>query len=156
MKKTMLNAPATAIITTIYERRAVRKYKTKPVEKILIEKILDAGRMAPSAINRQPWKFYILTNRKTIDSFSKEIAKAASKLMLKTGIKNVLKNMVHLLRFTHLDDLLKFTGSVFHGAPVVIFITSPRNNEWASPDVGKCCSLNDKLSSLQYLENCLH
>jgi len=27
---------------------------------------------------------------------------------------------------------------IFHGAPVVIFITAPRDNEWASLDVGMC------------------
>ena len=47
-------------LKTIYERRAVRKYKDRPVEKHLVEQLLDAGRMAPSAINRQPWKFYVM------------------------------------------------------------------------------------------------
>ena len=45
-------------IKIIYERRAVRKYKDISVEKNLIEQIIDTGRMAPSAINKQPWKFY--------------------------------------------------------------------------------------------------
>ncbi len=27
---------------------------------------------------------------------------------------------------------------IFHGAPVVIFITAPLNNEWASIDIGMC------------------
>ena len=40
---------------TIYERRAVRRYKDKPVDRKLIEQVLDAGRMAPSAMNKQPW-----------------------------------------------------------------------------------------------------
>jgi len=48
-------------LKTIYERRAIRKYKDKPVDNAIIGEILDAGRMAPPAINKQPWKFYILT-----------------------------------------------------------------------------------------------
>lgn len=125
-------------LKTIYERRAVRKYKDKPVDKEIIEQILDAGRMAPSAINRQPWKFYVITKKETIQSFSKEIAKIAGKEFLKIGLKQILKTAAHLLHFPH--DLRFFKGEyfVFHGAPVVIFITAPRDNEWAALDIGMC------------------
>jgi nitroreductase len=47
--------PATPLLQkAIFERRAVRKYKDTQVEKALIENIVEAGRMAPSAMNRQP------------------------------------------------------------------------------------------------------
>jgi nitroreductase len=65
------------ILKNIFERRAVRKYKNMTVPKDLIGILLDAGRMAPSAMNRQPWKFYVLTDSKKIKSFSKEIAEVA-------------------------------------------------------------------------------
>ena len=39
------------MLKIIYERRAVRKYKDRSVDRTLIEQVLDAGRMAPSAIN---------------------------------------------------------------------------------------------------------
>ncbi len=38
-------------IRSIYERRSIRKYKDKSVPHALIEEILNAGRMAPSAKN---------------------------------------------------------------------------------------------------------
>ncbi len=44
---------------TINERRSIRKYRDKPVEKQLIADIIDAGRAAPSAKNRQPWKYIV-------------------------------------------------------------------------------------------------
>lgn len=31
--------------------------------------------------------------------------------------------------------LLKVTDAIFHGAPVVIFITAPKDNEWAPLDI---------------------
>ena len=68
-----------SILNIIYERRAVRKYKNEPVERNIIEQVIDAGRMAPSAINKQPWQFYVLTNSETIKSFSKQIAEVALK-----------------------------------------------------------------------------
>ena len=130
-----------ATLTTIYERRAVRKYKNKPVEKEIIEQIIDAGRMAPSAINMQPWKFYILTNKEDIIAFSKAIKMGAVKGIFKSGIKRITKTLVSALTFPTKADFAKKEDMVFHGAPVVIFITSPKDSEWASLDIGMCSQI---------------
>lgn len=45
---------------SIYQRRSIRKYTDKQVPKELIEQIIDAGRMSPSAKNRQPWRYIVL------------------------------------------------------------------------------------------------
>ena len=44
------------------ERRSIRSYQDKPVEREKIEKILDAGRLAPSAKNVEPWHFIAVTD----------------------------------------------------------------------------------------------
>lgn len=127
-----------ATLETIYERRAVRKYKDKPVAINLIEQVIDAGRMAPSAINRQPWKFYILTDKATILAFSKQITKSAVRGILKTGIKGIVKTIKDSLHFSHSSHFMDSDDPIFHGAPVVIFLTAPKDNEWASLDIGIC------------------
>lgn len=43
----------------IKQRKSVREYSEKPVEKALIEKIIDAGRVAATARNEQPWEFIV-------------------------------------------------------------------------------------------------
>ena len=43
-------------------RFSVRKYTDEPVSKEDIEYIIDCVRLAPSACNRQPWKFILLTS----------------------------------------------------------------------------------------------
>lgn len=43
----------------INDRRSIRKYKDNTVNKADIEIILKAGLLAPSAKNRQPWKYYV-------------------------------------------------------------------------------------------------
>lgn len=43
----------------ISNRRSIRKYKENAVNKADIETILKAGILAPSAKNRQPWKYYV-------------------------------------------------------------------------------------------------
>lgn len=131
----------TETVKTIYQRRAVRKYKDRPVDRELVEQVLDAGRMAPSAMNKQPWQFYVLTNKELIQTFSGEIAGVAIKGVLKSGIsgiKQVIKAAAGLLHISHGIDLHAIKDPVFYGAPVVIFLTAPRDNEWASLDIGMC------------------
>jgi len=48
-------------------RESIRSYDpTKPVDKAVLEKILDAGRIAPSAANRQPWRFLLVSSREAL------------------------------------------------------------------------------------------
>ena len=44
----------------IKKRRSVRNYRPDPVAKDLLEKIVDAGRLAATAINIQPWEFIVI------------------------------------------------------------------------------------------------
>ncbi|MGQ9733249.1 MAG: nitroreductase family protein [Candidatus Zipacnadales bacterium] len=44
----------------IFSRRSVRKYRPDPVPDEHLERILEAGRQAPSAGNRQPWHFIVV------------------------------------------------------------------------------------------------
>lgn len=125
-------------LNVIYARRAVRKYQSKPVNRALIDQLLNAGRMAPSAINQQPWKFYVLTNKAEIGNISNEISKAAVKGILKSGIKEIINSGKKLFHFSPSIDFLNKEDHIFYGAPVVIIITSPKDNEWASLDVGMC------------------
>jgi coenzyme F420-0:L-glutamate ligase / coenzyme F420-1:gamma-L-glutamate ligase len=48
------------VIKAIRERRSLRRYQDKPVARGLIEQIIEAGTWAPSAHNRQPWRFVVL------------------------------------------------------------------------------------------------
>lgn len=52
----------TEIERVMLERRSVRNFKKTPVPEPLIERILEAGRFAPSAGNHQPWKFTVVTD----------------------------------------------------------------------------------------------
>ncbi len=59
-------------------RQSDRKYSDKPVEKEKLERIIEAGRMAPSACNAQPWKFIVVTEPELLQ----KIAEAASAKLL--------------------------------------------------------------------------
>jgi len=48
----------------IKTRRSIRTYKTDPVPDDILIRILEAGRLAPSAKNIQPWKFIVIKDEK--------------------------------------------------------------------------------------------
>ncbi len=54
----------------ILSRRSVRKFKDTPVERDIIEKLLEAADAAPSACNRRPVKFYAVTNSEKLEEIS--------------------------------------------------------------------------------------
>jgi nitroreductase len=47
----------------IRARRNVRQYTDQPIPRADLERVLEAGRRAPSASNWQPWNFVVLTQR---------------------------------------------------------------------------------------------
>jgi nitroreductase len=58
------------ILEIIKSRRSVRTFTDKPLGDSLIEKILEAGRWAPSGMNNQPWRFGIVEDRTIIDKIA--------------------------------------------------------------------------------------
>ncbi len=50
------------IMDAINERRSVRSYSPDPVPGNVLGDVLEAARVAPSASNRQPWKFVVVTD----------------------------------------------------------------------------------------------
>ncbi|HEY41426.1 MAG TPA: nitroreductase [Dehalococcoidia bacterium] len=48
------------VAEAIEKRRSIRKFKPDPVPDELINQILEAGRLAPSGTNRQPWRFQVI------------------------------------------------------------------------------------------------
>lgn len=51
----------------ILSRRSIRTYVEKPVEKEVLEKIINAGVWAPSACNVQGWRFIIIDDKDVLD-----------------------------------------------------------------------------------------
>ena len=50
------------VLEAIRTRRSIRRFKNEPVPPELIEKLLEAGRWAPSSADSQPWEFIIVTD----------------------------------------------------------------------------------------------
>ena len=53
------------LLDLIRQRRSVRRYDSRPVERAVLEKCLEAARLAPSACNAQPWRFVVADETET-------------------------------------------------------------------------------------------
>ncbi|MCF7912124.1 MAG: nitroreductase family protein [Candidatus Cloacimonetes bacterium] len=57
----------------ILSRHSVRDFSEEPIKDSELEIILEAGRLAPSAQNRQCWRYIVLQDRSNIKSFARHI-----------------------------------------------------------------------------------
>jgi nitroreductase len=56
-------------LEAIRKRRSIRRYTDDAIPKADLETIVDAGRLAATGSNRQPWDFVIVTDRAMIAQF---------------------------------------------------------------------------------------
>ena len=59
-----------SVVENIFERKSVRSFEERSVSKDTLELLVKAGMAAPSAMNRQPWSFYVSTDRVKMDTLS--------------------------------------------------------------------------------------
>jgi nitroreductase len=106
------------VIEVIKSRRAIRSFEDKPVPESAIQTMLEAATYAPSAINIQPWKFTLITNKDAMKHLS-DTAKPALLRMLPdvgdeglAGIKKQLTNPQY---------------NIFYNAPLLIFVSGVKS-----------------------------
>jgi len=63
-----------AVLALLKGRRSIRRYRPDPVPDWMVEQLLEAGRWAPSASNRQPWAFIVVQD----EAIRREVAKHAA------------------------------------------------------------------------------
>ena len=73
-------------LEVIHNRKSVRHFTNQPVSKEQIETLLKAGMAAPTAVNRQPWVFYVVTQREILDSLSQQLPYAKMLSQVQTAI----------------------------------------------------------------------
>lgn len=106
----------------IYDRRSIRKYTLKDVPKEIMEQILQAGTLAPSSKNRQPWKFIVVAG-----THKNEMLSIMKKGLLREKTQNVLlpNSAQHL-------KAAEYTLEIMKQAPVSVFVVNCLGLELAS------------------------
>lgn len=107
---------------TIKNRRSIRKYKDTNVTKEIIEDLIDCARLAPSAKNRQPWKFVIVKDRIKNQIADMMIEKEeSSKISLEKKIYSC-------------NSSVKATVKVMKEAPILILVLKDYEDNWIIGD----------------------
>ena len=91
-----------SVMDAIYQRRAVRDYAPKPVDKATIRTLLDAAVHAPTAVHEEPWAFAVIQDKAIL----KRLSDSAKKLLASGG------DPIHPLRGSH--AMGRFTDPNFH------------------------------------------
>jgi len=63
-------------LTVIHSRKSVRNFTGQAVSKNDLNIILRASMAAPSAVNKQPWSFVVITERKTLNLLAEKLGNA--------------------------------------------------------------------------------
>lgn len=124
------------LMRLIMSRRSTREYLDKPVDRQLIEQILDAGRSAPSSLNTQPWRFAVITDKRLINDIASRIKDVLTSVY---RFLPILRILLKELRDEKLAGAIKKTAmgdddTVFYGAPLVILILSSKKGRWVRTD----------------------
>lgn len=116
-------------VEAIENRRSIRSFKSDDLTKEVVEDILNCGRLAPSAKNRQPWYFVIVKNE----------------------TKNKIADMMiaYTMNYDDRADRKKFgcentfhpTAKIIKEAPVLVFVFKEKDENWTIGDnlsIGAC------------------
>lgn len=102
----------------IKERRTVRKFKPDPVPRELLEQVIYDAMWAPSAMNEQPWKFYVLTGAAKDDL-----------IQIAEGCIDKLDVRMQKLFNEKMRTMVRGYFKNFGGAPAVVAVVTKRHEE---------------------------
>ena len=105
------------IIDSISNRRSIRKFSDREIDKDIIEKILKAGINAPSPKNIQPWKFIVVTKKGKREMFD----------TINKGIEKIKSNPGSFADTMFLLSSAEQTLKIMEEAPVIIFVKNTGN-----------------------------
>lgn len=106
-----------SVIEAIMSRRSIRNYKSESVEREVLERVVEAGRYAPSGMNAQSWHFCVVRNREGLERLETLIFEA-----LRSSRDPYLQKLAELQHFHY-----------FYGAPVLVIISNAANSISVSP-----------------------
>ena len=101
-----------AVIETIMSRRSIRKYKDQPVDREVLNKILECGVNAPNGQNKQSWEIRVVDSPELMAEMKRAVIKG------------------------HPDMPAEMAEGCFRGAPVMVFIARDTTYPFSAYDCG--------------------
>ncbi len=129
-------------IEAILTRRSTRKYKDKMPDRDIIEKIIEAGRYAPSGSNSQSTHLIVFTDKNILTEMAEVVKDEFSKMDVG---ENVYVSLKHSINASKNGDY------VFHyGAPVLIVSANKKGYGNAMAD--SACALENMMIAANALD----
>lgn len=113
----------------IEKRRSIRNFKSDALSHDVIEDILNCGRLAPSAKNRQPWYFVVVE-----ETIKNNIADMMTNYTLNNDENIERKRIGHV-------SSVNPTANVIRQAPILVLVFREKNDNWVIGDnlsIGAC------------------
>jgi nitroreductase len=110
-----LTKPMPQNLDAILSRRSIRRYRTDTVDKVSIERLIQAAISAPSGGNLQPWHFVVVENREMLGSIRDLIVKGIQDLPHTLGDSSEDE-------VKHLQERYRKFSLFFFDAPITVFV----------------------------------
>lgn len=111
------------------KRRTVRRFAQTPVEPEKLQKILEAGRWSPTAVNAQPQRVLVLDTPENLDRVRRFCAFGYDKKYVDLAAE--------------CDDSAHGKINLYYGAPLVLFVCYDADACWRHPQSGKSSGATD-------------
>lgn len=106
-------------LQAIFDRRSVRRFTAESITSEQMQKLAQAALASPTGMNQQPWHFSFVSNKDLIRKINDE----AFRQFREKGQQDII------------DRMKKRHESIFYGAPLVVFISLPHDQD-SSIDAG--------------------
>lgn len=80
-----MNEEASAFTQFLAERRSIRHFKTQPIPADILDQLLTSACQAPSAHNRQPWRFVVISSDGEKDKLARSMGERLRQQRLLDG-----------------------------------------------------------------------
>ena len=127
------------IMKIIKDRRSIRSYEERAVPDEAISRILDAARWAPSALNHQPLRYIVITERNLIENLSKRTKTCARRITRWLPLFRLFARELHdeLLVKRIRERAASTSGDpIFYRAPLLVLVLADKKAFQAYTDLG--------------------
>lgn len=122
----MANSNTVTVMDAIQNRRAIRDYHNKSIDREMIYAVIDAAIKAPTAMHKEPWSFLVIESKDIMD----RVSETARTLIREAAEKNPDSNQIKF----DLDLLSQPDFNIFYNAQTLIVIYSKSPGAFVVPD----------------------
>lgn len=129
-------------IRAILTRRSTRKYKDAGVDKDLIEKVVEAGRYAPSGSNSQSTHFIVITDKTVLNELAELVRQEFARMEVTEDTYISLKNSI---------NASKSGNYIFYYDAPVLIVTANRKG-YGNAMADSACALENMMIAANALD----